>query len=106
MVDFPTRISDCDSHSPALLNLFISSNAIISSTMAFPPLGNSGHVAVSVSTDFPSNSQRGALLHRIAYDSKVSSDSNIKFRQASNCCNKVLEAAKLIYANKTKESIT
>ena len=34
--------------------------------MAFPPLGNSDHVVVSVSTDFPSNSQRGAMLHRIA----------------------------------------
>ena len=55
MVNFPTRIPDCDSHSPALLNLFFSSNASICSTMAFPPLGNSGHV-VSVSIDLPSNS--------------------------------------------------
>ena len=31
---------------------------------------------------------------------------NLKFRQASNCCKKVLEAPKLAYANKTKESIT
>ena len=29
-----------------------------------------------------------------------------KFRQASNCCKRVLEAAKLAYAIKTKESIT
>ena len=36
--------------------------------MAFPPLGNSNHVVVSVSIDFPSNSQRDALLHHIAYD--------------------------------------
>ena len=34
-----------------------------------------------------------------------SSESKVKFRQASNCCKKVLEAAKLTYA-KTKESIT
>ena len=34
------------------------------------------------------------------------SDSKVKFRQASNCCKRVLEAAKLTYANKTKESIT
>ena len=34
------------------------------------------------------------------------SDSKVKFRQASNCCKGVLEAAKLAYANKTKESIT
>ena len=65
---FPTRISDCDSHSPALLNLFISSDAGICSTMAFPPLGNSDHVVVSVSIDFPSNSQWDALFHCIAYD--------------------------------------
>ena len=33
-----------------------------------------------------------------------SSDSKAKFRQASNRCKRVLEAAKLAYANKTKES--
>ena len=53
MVNFPTRISECDPHSPALLNLFISSGASICSTMAFPPLGNSDHIVVSVSIDFP-----------------------------------------------------
>ena len=36
--------------------------------MAFPPLENSNHVVVSVSIDFPSNSQQDALFHRIAYD--------------------------------------
>ena len=36
MVNFPTWITDCDSRSPALLNLFISSDATICSTMAFP----------------------------------------------------------------------
>ena len=35
-----------------------------------------------------------------------SSDSKVKFRQASNSCKRVLEAAKLAYANKAKESIT
>ena len=35
-----------------------------------------------------------------------SSESKVKFRQASNCCKRVLEAVKLAYANKTKESIT
>ena len=43
MVNFPTWILDCNSHSPALLDLFISSDASIYSTMAFPPLGNSDH---------------------------------------------------------------
>ena len=49
IVNFPSRIPDCDSHSPALLDLFISSDATICSTMAFPPLGNSDHVFISVS---------------------------------------------------------
>ena len=53
IVNFPTRIPDCDSHSPALLDLFLSSDASICSAMAFPPLGNSDHVVVSVSIDFP-----------------------------------------------------
>ena len=176
--------SQTDSHSPALLDLFISSDASIFSTMAFPPLGDSDHV-VSVSIDFPTNSQQDAPFHRIAYvyshadwdglhdhlrdvpcedifklgasaaasefcewvqvgidvyipqrkyqvkphsspwfsaacaaaivhrnhffrvyEREKSSDSKVKFRQASNCSKRVLEAAKLAYANKMKESIT
>ena len=185
MVNFPTQIPDCDSHSPALLDLFLSSDASICSTVAFPALGDSDHVVVSVSIDFPTNSQQDAPFHCIAYDySRVdwdglrdhlrdvpwedifelgasaatsefcgwvqvgidvyiphrkyqvkphsspwfsaacaaaivhrnhffrlyqrekSSDSKVKFRQASNCRKRDLEAAKLAYANKTKESIT
>ena len=68
IVNFPTRIPDCDSHSPALLDLFISFDASICFRMAFPPLGNCDHIVVSVSIDFPSNSQRDALFHRLAYD--------------------------------------
>ena len=34
------------------------------------------------------------------------SESKVKFRPASNHCRRVIEAAKLAYANKTKESIT
>ena len=182
---FLLGIPDCDCHSLALLHLFISSDASICSTMAFPPLGNSGHVVVSVSIDFPSNSQCDALFHRIAYhysradwdglldhlrdipwedifklgassaasefcewvqvgidvyiphckyqvkphsspwfsdacaaaivhrnhffhlyQQTKSSESKVKFRQASNHYKRVLEAAKLVYANKTKESMT
>ena len=152
--------------------------------MAFPPWGNSDHVVVTVSIDFPSNSQC-ALFYRIAcdyshadwdglcdhlrdvpwedifklrvsvaasefcewvqvginvyiphrkyqvkphsspwfsaacaavivhknhffplYQKGKSSDSKVKFRQASNCYKRLLEAAKLAYANKTKQSIT
>ena len=40
------------------------------------------------------------------YQREKSSDSKVKFRQASNHCKRVLEAAKLAYANKTKVSIT
>ena len=66
MVNFPTWIPD--SHSPALLDLFISSDVSICSTMAFPPLGNSDHVVFSVSIDFPTNSKQDALFHPIARD--------------------------------------
>ena len=41
MVNFPTWIPDCDSHGPAILDLFLTSDASICSAMAFPPLGNS-----------------------------------------------------------------
>ena len=181
MVNFPTQISDCDSHSPALLDLFISSDASICSTMAFPPLGNSDHVVVSVSIDFPINSKQDIPFHRVAYDyscadwdglrdhlrdvpwedifklgafgaasefcewvqvgidvyiphrkyqvkphsspwfsaacaaaivhrnhffrlyqQNKSCESKVKFRQASNHCKRVLEAAKLAYATKTR----
>ena len=185
MVNFPIRIPDCDSHSPPLLNLFFSSDNITCSTMAFPLLGNSDHVYVSDSIDFPSNSQQDTLFLCIAcdysradrdglrdclrdvpweyilklsasaaasefcewvqvriyvyiphrkyqikphsypwfsaacaaaivhrdyffrlYQKDKSSDSKVKFRQASNGSKKALHAAKLSYANKTKESIT
>ena len=68
MVNVPTRIPECDSHSPALFDLFLSSDTSICSTMAFAPLGNSDHVVVSVSVDFPSNSQRDDPFDHIAYD--------------------------------------
>ena len=185
IVNFPTRIPDCDSHSPAFLDLFVSSDASICSTMAFPPLGNSDHVVVSVSIDFPINSKQDTPFHRMAYEcsradwdglhdhlrdapwedifklsasaaaseycewvqvvidvyiphrkyqgkpdsspwfsaacaaaivhrnhffhlyqQNKSSESKVKFRQASNHCKGVPEAAKLAYATKTKESIT
>ena len=185
IVNFPSRIPDCDSHSPALLDLFLSSDASICSTMAFPPMGNSDHVVVSVSIDFPINSKQDTTFHRMAYDysradwdglrdhlkdnpwddifklsasaaasefcewvqvgigvyiphrkyqvkphssplfsaacvaaivhrnhffrlyqQNKSSESKVKFRQASNRCKRVLEVAKLAYATKTKESIT
>ena len=68
MVNFPTQTPDCDSHSPAVLGLFLSLDAGICSTIAFPPLGNSDHIVASVSIDFPSNSQWDTPFHRVAYD--------------------------------------
>ena len=51
-----------------------------------------------------------AIVHRNhffhLYQKDKSSDSKVKFRQASNHCKMVLEATKLPYANKTKEAIT
>ena len=67
VVNFPTGITDCNSYSPALLNLFISSDARIFSTMAFPPLGNSDDVAVSVYINFSPNSKGDAPFHHGAY---------------------------------------
>ena len=51
-----------------------------------------------------------AIVHRNhffrLYQQNKSSESKVKFRQASNRYKRVLEAAKLAYANKTKDSIT
>ena len=58
IVNFPTQIPDCDSHCTDLLDFFLSSDASVCSTMAFTPLGNSYHVVVSVSKDFPITQNR------------------------------------------------
>ena len=39
------------------------------------------------------------------YQKDKFSESKIKFRQASNCCKKVLESAKLAYGNKKNERV-
>ena len=58
-------LTDCDCPSPTLLDFFLSSGTSTCSTMDLPPLGNSDHVIVSVSIDFPSNSKQDALFHGI-----------------------------------------
>ena len=68
MANFPTRIPDCDSHSPPLLDSFFSSDASICSTIALPPLKYSDHIVISVSIDFPSHSKQDAPFHCIAYN--------------------------------------
>ena len=55
-------------HHPVLLDFFLSSDASICSTMAFPPLGNSEHVFVSVSIDFPICSKQDVPFLSIADD--------------------------------------
>ena len=47
---------------------------------------------------------RNHLFH--LYQQNKSSESKVKFSQASNPCKRALEAAKLAYATKTKEPIT
>ena len=51
MVNFPIWIPDCDSHSLAVLDLFVSSGTRICSTMALPPLGSSDHVVLDYVLD-------------------------------------------------------
>ena len=68
MVNFPTWIPDCDSHSPTLLDFFLSFDTSICSTMVFHPLRNSDYVVVSVSIDFPISSKYDALFHCMAYN--------------------------------------
>ena len=68
IVNFPTQIPDCDSHSPALLAFFLSSDASICPAMAFTPFGNSDQVVVSVSINFPIYSKQDTPFHRVAYD--------------------------------------
>ena len=65
--NFPRWISDCNSHILALLDLFISSDTSICSAVAFPPLGNSDHVFVSIFIDIPSNLKWNPLFCCTAY---------------------------------------
>ena len=55
----------CDSHNPALLDLFIFSDFSICSAIALPSLGNSDNVIVSVSINFLSNQPQVALFYCI-----------------------------------------
>ena len=47
---------------------FLSSDASICSTMAYPPFENSDHVLMSVFINFPIDSKQDALFHQMAYD--------------------------------------
>ena len=52
-----TRIPDCNSRSPVLVDLFIFSDANICFTVVFLSFGNSDHGVVSISIDCLSNSK-------------------------------------------------
>ena len=67
IVNFPTYIPECDSHSPTFFDFFLSLDASICFTRAFISLRNSDHFFVSVSIDFPISYKRDAMFHRIAY---------------------------------------
>ena len=61
MVNFSTRITDSNSHSPDLLDLFIFSDAIICSTLAFSPYGHTFMMATkmtNLATPLPRSSTK------------------------------------------------
>ena len=62
------QIPDCDSHSHTLLDLFFSPDPSFCFAVNFPSLGNSDHVVVPVSNDFPSNSKWSGFFHRTVFD--------------------------------------
>ena len=66
MVDFPTQIPDCDSHSPALLDLFLSSGASI----VLQWLSLHWEILIMLLSQFQLafNSKRDVLFRCIAYD--------------------------------------
>ena len=68
MLNFPTSIPACDTHSPALLDLFISYNPSIYYTVPFLSLGNSYHVTVSNIIDFISSWKGDVPSHRKTYE--------------------------------------
>ena len=68
MVNFPTRISNCDSHSPALLDLFISSELVF----VLQWLSLHWEILIMLSSQFPSNFHHihngMPMFHCVAYD--------------------------------------
>ena len=121
MVNFPTWIPDCDSHRPALLDL-----CLLTLVFVFQLLFLHWEILImlfqflltfhQIHSGLPrfialfSAACAVAIVDRnhffCLYQKDKSSDSKVKFRQASNFCKRVLEAANFAYANKTKESIT
>ena len=67
------------------------------------------HISGQASSPWFSAACAAAIVHRnyffLLYQQKKSCESKVKFRQTSNCCKRVHEAAKSGYADKTNESI-
>ena len=68
MVNLPTQIPDCKSHNHILLDLFVSFEASVCSTIVFLQLRNSDHDVVWVPINIPSNPKQNASFHHVVYD--------------------------------------
>ena len=117
IVNFPIRIPDCDSHSPAFLDLFLlrdvpwedifklSGSAAASEFCEWVQVGIDVYIphrkyqVKPHSSPWFSAACAAAIVHRNhffrLYQQNKSSESKVKFRQASNRCKRVFEAANL-----------
>ena len=102
MLNFLTRIPDCNSHSPALLEWV---QVGIDVYIPLKKCQVKPHLSPWFSASCATTIVHGNHFFRL-YENDKSSYSKVKFRHVSNCCKQALAAAKLAYGNKTKESIT
>ena len=70
IVDFPTRIHDCDDYQPYHLDLFLWSYPDYCSVVSQPPLGKSDYLVVSV-VKFVVKSINERSYHRTVYSNKA-----------------------------------
>ena len=68
MVNFPIRISGCDSHSPLFLDLFLSSDIVVLQCFCSDHPFKNSDVVVPVSIEFWSNSKGNVPIHNTPYD--------------------------------------
>ena len=93
MVSFPTRIPDCDSHSPALLDLFLLMLVFVIQWLSLHL-----EILIMLLSQF-SAPCAAAIVHRNhffhLYQREKYLDAKVKFRQASNCCTGFLKLPNL-----------
>ena len=89
LVNFPTQIPTVTLTVVPFFYLFIYSYVRICFTTAFTSLWNSDHVVVTVCSDFPWNSLRDAMVHRIVYH--ISPNKHL----TSNKCHPLISASPL-----------